>query len=94
MSDEWFERAACRGKPTNWWFPRFDSVNISAVTICRGCAVKDECLTYAVADPELLGTWGGVSEQERRRMRRGDMVSLMAGIHRALDVAVDERLMW
>ncbi len=37
-----------------------------------GCEVKDECLEYALAHDERFGIWGGgLSERERRRLKRG-----------------------
>jgi hypothetical protein len=72
--DEWFRFAECSGCPTNWWFPPFDNItHANAVSICRRCRVKDECLAFAVADPELLGIWGGASERQRQRVRVGGL---------------------
>ncbi len=33
--------------------------------------VRAECLEYALAHDERFGIWGGLSERERRRLRRG-----------------------
>jgi len=41
-----------------------------AKTICRGCPVMLECREYAMDNPSLSGTWGGLTEQDRRRLRR------------------------
>ena len=41
-----------------------------AKKICTGCEVKAECLEYALANDERFGIWGGLSERERRRLRR------------------------
>jgi WhiB family redox-sensing transcriptional regulator len=32
--------------------------------------VKAQCLEYALANDERFGIWGGLSERERRRLRR------------------------
>jgi WhiB family transcriptional regulator, redox-sensing transcriptional regulator len=32
--------------------------------------VRDDCLEYALANSEKFGIWGGMSERERRRIRR------------------------
>jgi WhiB family transcriptional regulator, redox-sensing transcriptional regulator len=37
---------------------------------CQRCPVKSECLEHALDDPGLSGIWGGMTENERRRMRR------------------------
>ncbi len=43
-----------------------------AKRICLGCEVKDACLEYALANDERFGIWGGgLSERERRRLKRG-----------------------
>jgi WhiB family redox-sensing transcriptional regulator len=38
--------------------------------VCRGCVVRNECLEYALVNGEKFGIWGGLSERERRRLRR------------------------
>jgi WhiB family transcriptional regulator, redox-sensing transcriptional regulator len=32
--------------------------------------VREECLSYALAAGITFGVWGGLSERERRRVRR------------------------
>jgi WhiB family transcriptional regulator, redox-sensing transcriptional regulator len=44
-----------------------------AKSICNGCPVMLECRKYAMANPSLTGTWGGLTEQDRRRMRRANI---------------------
>ena len=41
-----------------------------AKKICVGCEVRAECLSYALANDERFGIWGGLSERERRRLKR------------------------
>ena len=38
--------------------------------MCRGCIVRSQCLEYALVHSEKFGIWGGMSERERRRIRR------------------------
>lgn len=38
--------------------------------LCNSCEFKNPCLEYALANPEVQGTWGGYTESERARMRR------------------------
>lgn len=79
LDDEsWRLDAACSGKGPDIFFPEAElgegGVTAEAHALCRACLVRDECLVYALADPELRGTWAGTSERHRRRMRqRADM---------------------
>ena len=65
---EWRRYASCRTGRR-----RFDSSRPADVTfakrICRRCAVLDDCLRAALADPELDGTWGALTSEERVRYR-------------------------
>ena len=37
---------------------------------CRQCDVREECLQYAIDSNQEYGIWGGLTEEERRYMRR------------------------
>ncbi len=65
----WREYAACANTDMLSFFP--DSGGVIKVTrrICRGCDVRDRCLEYALANT-VKGFWGGLSERERRRLKR------------------------
>jgi WhiB family redox-sensing transcriptional regulator len=41
-----------------------------AKAICAGCDVRTQCLEYAVRTHKDAGIWGGMDEDERRRLRR------------------------
>lgn len=34
------------------------------------CDVRDQCLEYALQNDERFGIWGGLSERERRKLKR------------------------
>lgn len=78
MSD-WRSEAACKNADSTIFFPpereqwqggpAWDSSEAKA--ICATCTVRAECLAHALADPLEYGVWGGTTETERRRMRRG-----------------------
>jgi WhiB family redox-sensing transcriptional regulator len=55
----------CEGDPERWFSRRPEDV-AEAVAVCRMCPVLGECRAYAVAADERSGTWGGLSEVERR----------------------------
>lgn len=40
----------------------------AATKICAGCPVLAECREHAVANSELYGVWGGLTEIERHRL--------------------------
>jgi WhiB family redox-sensing transcriptional regulator len=42
-----------------------------AKEVCRACMVRDQCLDYALAGNMHYGVFGGLSEEERRELRRG-----------------------
>lgn len=47
-----------------------DATKAAALQVCGRCAVLLECRTYAVADPSLLGIWGGTDTAARKAIRR------------------------
>lgn len=65
----WAERAACIGKPIDWWFPDGATLTPEAKAICETCPVQTECLRHAVRHNEAHGIWGGRSERARARLR-------------------------
>ena len=42
----------------------------AAKAVCRQCDVREECLQYAIDSNQEYGIWGGLTEEERRYMRR------------------------
>jgi WhiB family transcriptional regulator, redox-sensing transcriptional regulator len=72
MDDEqgWQERALCAETDPEAFFPEKGGSTREAKKICTGCEVRAECLEYALSKDERFGIWGGLSERERRRLRR------------------------
>lgn len=66
----WQALANCRGVDPALLFPERGESTREAKAMCRGCVVRAECLEYALEHGEKFGIWGGMSERERRRMRR------------------------
>lgn len=66
----WQQRANCMGVDPDLFFPERGASTREAKAVCRGCVVREECLEYALAHGEKFGIWGGLSERERRRLRR------------------------
>lgn len=68
--EDWQERALCAQTDPEAFFPEKGGSTREAKRICAGCEVRAECLEYALAQDERFGIWGGLSERERRRLRR------------------------
>lgn len=67
----WREHAACRGYPTEMFFPeRGDNAAIlEAKALCARCPVRDDCLEFAVVSGERQGVWGGKTDRSLRPLR-------------------------
>lgn len=68
---DWWPLAECLGSDTNAFFPHAESVPFEVAAICSRCRVREECLSYAMADPEVKGIWAATSTRDRNRLRRG-----------------------
>jgi WhiB family redox-sensing transcriptional regulator len=66
----WQEEANCLGVDPDLFFPERGASTREAKAVCRSCEVRVDCLEYALAHGEKFGIWGGLSERERRRVRR------------------------
>lgn len=66
----WQNKANCMGVDPDLFFPERGASTREAKEVCRGCVVREDCLEYALANGEKFGIWGGLSERERRRLRR------------------------
>jgi len=66
----WQDEANCLGVDPDLFFPERGASTREAKEICRGCVVRIDCLEYALVNGEKFGIWGGLSERERRRIRR------------------------
>ena len=66
----WHDFANCLGVDPDLFFPERGASTKEAKEVCRGCVVRGDCLVYALQNGEKFGIWGGMSERERRRIRR------------------------
>ncbi|SNS15687.1 WhiB family transcriptional regulator, redox-sensing transcriptional regulator [Geodermatophilus pulveris] len=74
----WRLDALCAETDPEAFFPEKGGSTRDAKRVCNGCAVRAECLQFALANDERFGIWGGLSERERRRLRleqRGSRIS-------------------
>lgn len=66
----WQERALCAQTDPEAFFPEKGGSTREAKRVCLSCEVRVECLEYALSQDERFGIWGGLSERERRRLKR------------------------
>jgi WhiB family redox-sensing transcriptional regulator len=72
---DWRHEAACREVDPELFFPIGNSgpalLQIDeAKQVCRRCSVMEECLRWAIDSGQDAGVWGGLSEDERRSLKR------------------------
>ncbi|GGU66438.1 WhiB family transcriptional regulator [Streptomyces daghestanicus] len=68
---------ACAGQEPDLFFPVGDTgpallQEREAKAVCARCPLIEPCLQGALERGEAAGVWGGLSEQERRSLRRRD----------------------
>jgi WhiB family redox-sensing transcriptional regulator len=68
--EDWYEQALCSQTDPDAFFPEKGGSTKEAKRICLGCPVKKQCLQWALDKDERFGVWGGLSERERRRLKR------------------------
>ena len=66
----WQARAACRGMNPEIFYPSRGQLLNDARAVCARCPVRDECREWALDRVERFGIWGGLSEHDRRGLRR------------------------
>lgn len=66
----WQDYANCLGVDPDLFFPERGASTRESKEVCRGCIVREDCLEFALSYGEKFGIWGGMSERERRRLRR------------------------
>ena len=66
----WQKEAACRGADPNIFFLTKGIPAAAAKAVCATCPVIEPCRDHAVANVEPAGVWGGLTERERRRLRK------------------------
>lgn len=72
---DWREESACLTVDPELFFPvgntgpALDQIE-RAKAICASCKVTNQCLDYAIHSNQDHGVWGGLSEDERRALKR------------------------
>jgi len=75
MNMDWRHRAACRHVDPELFFPVGNTGPAiaqieEAKKVCMKCDVREACLQWALESGQDSGVWGGLSEDERRAMKR------------------------
>lgn len=72
---DWRNEASCRDVDPDLFFPigttgiAIEQVD-AAKRICATCMVREPCLEFALASNQDAGVWGGLTEDERRTLKR------------------------
>ena len=72
---DWRHQSACRDEDPELFFPVGNTGPAltqieEAKKVCNRCVVKDACLAWALESGQDAGVWGGLSEDERRALKR------------------------
>ena len=81
---DWLHRAACLTDDPELFFPVGNTgpaiMQIAeAKKVCERCEVRAECLQWALDAGQDHGVWGGLSEDERRAMKRRNARTRLRG---------------
>jgi WhiB family redox-sensing transcriptional regulator len=84
--NDWQHHAACTSHDPELFFPIGSASPALAQLerarqICRSCPVQTRCLQWAISIGADDGIWGGLTEEERRSLRRRQR----SGRNRAID---------
>lgn len=71
----WHTRAACKGKGELFFNDKKRTSVRKAKELCGACPVQPDCLSYAMRR-EDFGVWGGMTQNERRVVRRKSRLKL------------------
>lgn len=72
---DWRHRAACLNEDPELFFPIGNTGPAlaqieEAKKVCMTCEVREQCLNWALENGQDHGVWGGLSEDERRALKR------------------------
>lgn len=66
----WREQALCAQTDPEAFFPDKGGSTKKAKKTCMACPVRRQCLEYALEHDIRFGVWGGLSDIERRKLKR------------------------
>jgi WhiB family redox-sensing transcriptional regulator len=68
--EPWMDEGVCAQTDPEIFFPEKGGDPSRAKAVCASCAVAAACLEYALTHNEHFGIWGGLSDRERRTLRK------------------------
>lgn len=74
-AEAWRTRSLCRDSNPDLFFPvgttgvALDQID-AAKAVCEACPVRTECLEFALGTNQEAGVWGGLTEDERRKIKK------------------------
>ncbi|MGW1468498.1 WhiB family transcriptional regulator [Streptomyces sp. NPDC002308] len=94
----WMKSAACRNKKLELFFPvgerQAADKTARAKKLCASCAVRPECLQWAMDTQQEAGIWGGLDGRERRdrgqERRRSYGLANLPAVQEILNLRIDE----
>lgn len=97
MNMDWRHRGKCRGEDPELFFPVGNSGPAleqiaEAKAVCADCLVVTECLAWALESGQDAGVWGGMSEDERRALKRRNARRSPAPVKNDLSIGADDEL--
>lgn len=72
---QWQNRGLCRSGlyDPNLWYPEVERKSARPVAICHSCPVMVQCRAWALTKHEVFGVWGGLSEDDRQAIWKGQI---------------------
>jgi WhiB family redox-sensing transcriptional regulator len=70
LPPKWVKEALCAEVDPVIFFPEIGENPLAAKKVCMACNVRVQCLEYSLKNNERFGIWGGLTEFDRRKLRR------------------------
>jgi WhiB family redox-sensing transcriptional regulator len=68
--EPWMAEGTCAQTDPEAFFPVKGGSTREAKKVCADCPVREACLEYALERDERYGIWGGMSERDRRKLKK------------------------
>lgn len=76
FKQEWWKDARCVGMDPAIFFPEKGKTAREAKAICADCDALAACREYGLTTNQKYGVWGGLTERDRRRVKKDRRESL------------------